>query len=256
MMHRRKALGVIGAAVLCPLCVSDARAADAGQGAAPWGYQGDLGPDRWSRLAPEYRVCGLGMAQTPIDLRATILADTGQLSPDYAPTAATVLNNGHTIRVLCPTGGGVEIDRTRYRLQQFHFHHPSEHLLAGKGFDLECHLVHASNTGDLAVIALFIRPGEHNLSLAPIWQVMPSIAGQQVALDQPVDPADLLPQQRGYYRYVGSTTTPPCSEGVVWSVMRMPVEASVEQIRRFASLFPMNARPVMPVNRRYVLESI
>jgi carbonic anhydrase len=115
--------------------------------------------------------------------------------------------------------------------------------------------VHRSSSGALAVVGVLIEPGAENPTLRPVWQAMPSAAGTEHPLDAPVALDGLLPAERGYFRYTGSLTTPPCSEGVLWTVFRSPVTASAEQIRRFAALFPMNARPVMPVNRRFVLES-
>ncbi|MGH6718639.1 MAG: carbonic anhydrase, partial [Alphaproteobacteria bacterium] len=164
-------------------------------------------------------------------------------------------NNGHTIQVNCEGGGFSMIEGSRYELLQFHFHHPSEHLLAGRSFDLECHFVHKSAAGGLAVLGVFIRPGMANATLAPIWAAMPSEGGQDAALGAVVDPAGLLPAERGFFRYMGSLTTPPCSEGLTWTVFKTAVEASVTQIQQFAALFPMNARPVMPRHRRFLLET-
>jgi carbonic anhydrase len=147
------------------------------------------------------------------------------------------------------------ISGTRYELVQFHFHHPSEHLLSGKKFDMELHFVHRSEAGRLAVLGVFIQPGAANAALGPIWAAMPAEAGPARDAGAVVRPAALLPATRGYFRYTGSLTTPPCSEGVLWTVYKDPIEASPDQIRRFAALFPVNARPAQSVARRYLLET-
>jgi len=167
-----------------------------------------------------------------------------------------IINNGYTIQVNTPPDNRLLIAGKAYALQQFHFHHPSEHLLAGKAFDLECHFVHKATDGGLAVLGVFIRPGAANASLTPVWQAMPTAAGPEKTVSGvTVDIAGLLPKQRAYYRYFGSLTTPPCSEGIVWTVFQSPVHASPEQIRHFAALFPMNARPVQRVNWRFLLRA-
>jgi carbonic anhydrase len=138
---------------------------------------------------------------------------------------------------------------------QFHFHHPSEHLLSGKPFDLEGHLVHRASTGDLAVLGVFIKPGARNAALQPIWDAMPPSEAPERNAGGAFDPSALLPKDSSYFRYMGSLTTPPCSEGLTWTVFREPIEASPEQIRQFAALFPNNARPVQGRNRRFVIEA-
>jgi carbonic anhydrase len=166
-----------------------------------------------------------------------------------------VVNNGHTIQVNADPGSSCVIGGTSYVLQQFHFHHPSEHLLSGKPFDIECHFVHRSAAGDIAVIGVFMRPGETNRALQPIWDAMPRQEGPERDAGTTYDPGALLPANPGYYRYTGSLTTPPCSQGIVWTVLQQPIEASPEQIRQFAALYKNNARPVQGHNRRYLLQS-
>lgn len=147
------------------------------------------------------------------------------------------------------------IGGTRYELLQFHLHHPSEHLLAGKGFDLECHLVHKSSAGALAVTGVFIRPGAVSAALKAFFDSMPGKAGPEVRVGNAIDIAAIVPKNGGYFRYMGSLTTPPCSEGLTWTVHKQPVEASVEQIQKFAALFPNNARPVQKRNRRFLIDA-
>jgi carbonic anhydrase len=252
----------VGGLAACPICagVAKAMAGDAHHGAGAgggthWTYEGQEGPAHWGELTPEFRSCPLGLEQAPIDIDSAIRAQVGQLDVSFAPMPARVVNNGHTIQVNCGAGSHSIIAGTRYDLVQFHFHHPSEHLLSGKSFQMECHFVHRSASGALAVIGVFINPGAANAALDPVWDVMPMQAGAETALAGALDPRALLPEQRAYYRYAGSLTTPPCSEGITWTVFGAPVEASTAQITNFAALFVNNARPVQGRNRRFLLES-
>jgi carbonic anhydrase len=255
-------MAAIGSAAGCTCCLAAARgwAAEsehaAAAGSAPhWGYEGDAGPEHWAELQPAFKVCQLGLEQTPIDLTGGTTGDAAAVALDYKPLPLRIINNGHTIQVNADAGCGCTIGGTRYELLQFHFHHPSEHLLAGKRLDLELHLVHRSSAGDLAVVGAFIRPGQKNAALQTIWDVMPHEAGPEMRAGGAIDPSALLPKSAGYFRYMGSLTTPPCSEGLTWTVFRDPIEASPEQIGQFAALFPNNARPVQGRNRRFLVES-
>ena len=226
-----------------------------GKTAAHWGYEGAGAPGSWGDLEANFKVCKLGLEQTPIDLTNGIKGDTGAVSFDYKPMPLRIVNNGHTIQVNAASGCSCGIGGIRYELLQFHFHHPSEHLLAGKAFDLECHFVHKASDGAIAVVGVFIRPGAANAALKAVFDKMPKAAGPELSTGDYIDPGALLPKAGGYFRYMGSLTTPPCSEGLTWTVYREPLEASVEQIRQFAALFANNARPVQKRNRRFLIDA-
>ncbi|EWY36567.1 hypothetical protein N825_26385 [Skermanella stibiiresistens SB22] len=251
----------IGGVAACPICVGVAKAV-AGEphhgaaGATPhWAYEGAEGPEHWGVLTPEFRSCSLGLEQTPIDIDGAVRAEMGSIDIAFAPIPATVVNNGHTIQVNCARGSHSVISGVRHELLQFHFHHPSEHLLSGKAFQMECHFVHKAASGALAVVGVLINPGAANAALDPVWDVLPVTAGEEAKLANDIDPATLLPDHRAYFRYAGSLTTPPCSEGVTWTILGAPIEASKAQIAKFAALFPNNARPIQGRNRRFLLKS-
>jgi carbonic anhydrase len=259
-LGRRSFLGT--ATIGCALCRLSAQAfaeepahGPAGSASPHWSYEGEAGPMRWGELTPAFKVCQLGLEQSPIDLADAITAEPGRVDVAYRTMKLRVVNNGHTIQVNADPGSSCVIGGTSYVLQQFHFHHPSEHLLSGKPFDIECHFVHRSAAGDIAVIGVFMRPGETNRALQPIWDAMPRQEGPERDAGTTYDPGALLPANPGYYRYTGSLTTPPCSQGIVWTVLQQPIEASPEQIRQFAALYKNNARPVQGHNRRYLLQS-
>jgi carbonic anhydrase len=229
-------------------------AGHAGHGKAHWSYEGETGPDHWGELSADFKTCQLGLQQTPIDLTPGASGQADSVSFDYRPLPLRIVHNGHTIQINADPGCSCTIGTTRYELAQFHFHHPSEHLLDGKTFDMEVHFVHKSEAGALAVVGVFFKPGSHNAGLAPIFAQMPKSEGSEIKAQGQFDPAAFFPKSRGFFRYMGSLTTPPCSEGLTWTVFREPVEASPEQIRQFAALFANNARPVQKRNSRSLIE--
>ena len=254
-------------AAACPICAAVASESKPQHGAQTaanpaaahkphWSYEGEGAPDKWGKLQADFRVCDLGMEQSPIDLKDSVRAQVGQLSPSFQDIPLAVLNNGHTIQVNSAPGNYTIINGKRFDLLQFHFHHPSEHLLSGKRFDLELHFVHRAADGQLAVLGVFIQPGSHNATLAPIWTSMPRESGPVQEVGTAIRPSDLLPASRSYFRYQGSLTTPPCSEGVLWTVFNAPIEASRDQIQQFAQLFANNARPAQGKHRRFLLDSL
>lgn len=243
----------------CCLTIRHAGASEPSHASSPatphWSYAGNNGAEHWGELQPDFKVCQLGLEQTPIDLAGGMKGEPAAVALDYKALALRIVNNGHTIQVNADAGSSCMIGVTKYELLQFHFHHPSEHLLRGKPFDLECHFVHKSSAGDLAVVGVFVTPGVKNGALQAIFDAMPRSEGPELRASGSVDPAALLPKSTSYFRYMGSLTTPPCSEGLTWTVFREPVEASAEQIGQFARLFPNNARPVQGRNRRFLIET-
>jgi carbonic anhydrase len=247
----------------CTCCLSgfgssrgaESEAAERAGAARPhWAYHGAGAPERWGELSPDFKACQIGTAQTPIDLDGGLKAQFEQpFSLAYRAVAGQTVNNGHTIQVDLQKGCSCTIDGVAYDLAQFHFHHPSEHLLSGKPFKMELHLVHKAANGALAVTGVFLREGAANRLLAPVFADMPKAALRGKSLPAAFDPSGLLPAGTAFYRYTGSLTTPPCSEGLTWTVFREPIEASREQIREFVALFPHNARPVQNLNARVIL---
>lgn len=252
-MDRRGFVKSLAATVACPICASlvSSRAAQASSG-THWTYEGHEGPENWGSLDPAYAACSTGKEQSPIDLRGATPAMVGDLNIRWQSVPLNIVNNGHTIQVNTPQGGGMMMDGMDYSLLQFHFHHPSEHTVNGVARAMEVHFVHKAENGNLAVIGVFFQPGAENTTLAPIWAAMPSAPGN-VSKPDMISPAAMLPKREVTWRYAGSLTTPPCTEIVSWIVFQDAIEASPAQIQTFGTLFPMNARPVLPLNRRKLL---
>lgn len=229
----------------------------AGGNHAHWTYTGKTGAAHWGDLDAGFAECSTGKAQSPIDIRAAKKADA--LRPigfDYAAGPAEVVNNGHTIQVNLPAAGSVNLGGDVYQLLQFHFHTPSEEKVNGKAYPLVAHLVHKDAAGRLAVVGVLFRQGRENAALKAVFDGLPAREGEKLALAQPLNATDLLPADRAYWAFEGSLTTPPCSEGVRWQVLRQPVEVSAAQLRAFRKLYSMNARPVQPLNGRVVQQSL
>lgn len=252
-MERRTFLRGMAATLACPVCASIGSTAAQASDAPHWTYEGHGGPSDWGTLDPAYGACSVGKEQSPVDLNSAIPAMVGDLDIRWRPVALDIVNNGHTIQCNTANGGSLVVDGTEYQLLQFHFHHPSEHTVSGMARAMEVHFVHKSAEGNLAVIGVFFQQGAHNTTLAPIWDAMPKTAGGHVSKADMITPANFLPARDVTWRYAGSLTTPPCSEIVSWIVYQDPIEASAEQIKAFADLFPMNARPVQSLNRRKLL---
>lgn len=213
-------------------------------------YEGEDGPENWAELSGHYEDCGAGQAQSPIDLTAANLADLQNIAFAYGETAVNILNNGHTIQVDQIQGSQITIEGETYQLAQFHFHAPSEHAVNGQRFPIEMHLVHKNADGNLAVVGVFIAEGAENSAFTPVWEHLPEEETGIMTTGATVQLASLLPADQTVYRYGGSLTTPPCSEGVLWSVMSSPVEMSAEQIAAFTEIIAGNNRPLQPLNVR------
>jgi carbonic anhydrase len=190
----------------------------------------------------------------PLTLTGAISARQPQLQISWAKRPDKIANNGHTIQLSFAESDTLQMGGRKYKLQQFHFHHPSEHLVEGKRFAMEAHFVHSAADA-LAVVAVLMVAGKPNAVFRKIVSTMPLEEGPPVPADPAIDLSQLLPAQRAYFHYEGSLTTPPCSETVDWIVLSHPVEVGGDDIARFAKLYPMNARPVQQRDRRFILSS-
>jgi carbonic anhydrase len=221
---------------------------------ASWSYEGATGPAFWGDLDAAFAACSTGEQQSPINFSYQRLVPAKwALSSAYEPTAFSVNNNGHTIQadVAGTTNSAFVLDDVEYTLAQFHFHTPSEHTVDANSFEMELHLVHMDEDENLAVLGVLIEEGTHNDVLEEMWTLMPTeegVAAETIVLN----PEELLPQEIASFQYNGSLTTPPCDEGVKWTVIDQPIELSHKQIERFQSIYPQNYRPVQDLGNRDV----
>ncbi|PKO94514.1 MAG: carbonic anhydrase [Betaproteobacteria bacterium HGW-Betaproteobacteria-10] len=219
-----------------------------------WDYEGEGRPENWSKLDPKNLTCAIGQRQSPIDIRDGIKVDLESIQFNYRPSTFRIVDNGHTVQVEVGDSS-ISLTGKTYELVQFHFHRPSEEKINGQRFDMVLHLVHKSDEGDLAVVAILLERGSENPFIQTLWNNLP--LEKNAPLEPPaatVDPASALPATRSYYTYMGSLTTPPCSEGVLWLVMKQPIQVSQEQINIFSRLYKNNARPTQPIAGRLIKE--
>jgi len=222
-----------------------------------WGYLGDTGPSHWSGLNEKFHMCSQGKQQSPINIVPTKETGLQPLNLAYKTGSQSIVNNGHTVQVNMKDGSIFTIDGTDYTLKQFHFHVPSENNINGDKFPLEAHFVHATDDGKLAVVAVMFQEGEENPVLAKLWKKFPSLKVGEAAKCglSAKEVQALMPKEKAYYRFMGSLTTPPCSENVKWHVFKTPLTASKAQINAFFSLFSFpNNRPIQPTNGRSIEE--
>ena len=218
-----------------------------------WDYSGEAGPENWAKLTPEFGACS-GKNQTPIDIDGLVEADLAPLRLNYKAGTSEVVNTGYTVQVNYARGSQLALDGNEYELLQFHFHMPSENHIKGQSYPLEGHLVHTDEKGNLAVIALMFKEGEQNAALARLWDTPPK-AGETQPITAMTNVTELLPADLSYYRFSGSLTTPPCTEGVRWLVLKQPVVASKQQIEALKNAVGQaNNRPLQPLNSRVVLQ--
>jgi carbonic anhydrase len=215
-----------------------------------WSYGKHGGPAEWGGLDQAFASCQLGKVQSPIDIRGAKTADLPALKFDYKPAPLKVIDNGHTIQVNYAPGSTIDVGGTRYELVQFHFHKPSEEKIDGKAHAMVAHLVHKGSDGALAVVAVLLDLGSDNPTLRAVWSHLPKRKEKEVATAATIDAAALLPEDKGYYTFAGSLTTPPCSEGVRWFVLKTAMTVTANELTAFAKLYPMNARPTQPLNGR------
>ncbi|MGC3963016.1 MAG: carbonic anhydrase family protein [Rhodocyclaceae bacterium] len=220
-----------------------------------WSYEGDTGPESWAHLSNEYAACARGQRQSPIDLRDTIKVDQEPLRIDYRPSAFTIVDSGRNIDVDVAAGSTLKVMGRTYVLTGVHFHHPAEERINGQSFDMTAHLVHRDTEGRIAILAVLLKAGKPNDAVQTLWNNLPLEKNQPYQPEAPLDISRLLPAEQGYFSYMGSLTTPPCTEGILWLVMKQPVDISREQIDIFTRFYRNNARPIQSANGRIIKES-
>lgn len=223
-----------------------------------WSYAGSEGPEFWGDLSTNFSTCSTGNNQSPIDISGSLLdANLPPIPFNYNMlTPSTIVNNGHTVQVNMWSGGEITVDDIKFKLKQFHFHTPSENKINGQSFPLEAHFVHLSDNNKIAVVAIVFAPGADDPTLKNLWDNLPMNAGDSAKLDShSLKPLEFDDKLVNYYRFNGSLTTPPCTEGVRWIVMKQPFHVSRDQVEKLQeALKQANNRPVQPLNARLIIE--
>lgn len=220
---------------------------------AHWSYDEDEGPKEWASLDERYFMCEEGMNQSPINITNATNAQLEELALSGEAKATKFFNNGHSVEASFSYGNKLSVDGKSYNLKQVHFHTPSENTIDGKSFPMEAHFVHASGS-NLAVIAVMFELGEENSTLNKLLRNLPEEKGDSNELKSQITSYEMLPNDKSYYRFNGSLTTPPCSEGVKWFVLKTPVSISKSQLKDFEAVMPKNNRPIQDLNARTILK--
>lgn len=219
-----------------------------------WSYEGETGPANWGGLSTDFAACAEGRMQSPIEIADADAVGDLALSLSYKSGPLEIRNPGKTIRVDFEPGSRMQSGEMTFGLLQVHFHTPSEHAVDGEHFPLTAHFVHTTKFGELGVLGVMYVPGEENAELEKIIDAAGEAGAEPTVVDGVTfDPNGLLPSELAIYRYMGSLTTPPCSEGVHWHVLEQPVEVGSGQIAALEELMGMNARPVQPLNNRLLV---
>lgn len=223
-------------------------------GSSHWSYEGQESAAHWDMLNPAYMACEAGSHQSPIDIAMPRQAQQQErLVFHYQSGLVRALDNGHTIQVNVPPGNELHLDGRTYRLSQFHFHEPSEHHVDGRTYPMEIHSVYRASKGHVVVVSVLVEVGSPNKALAELWSMLPIKAGE-LGSEHPFNPQTLIPPNTHHFSYHGSLTTPPCTEGVQWIVLRDPISMSAQQIAQFVSVIGHNARPIQPLHGRRIQE--
>lgn len=249
MNHHR--YGFIAACIFFSMTLT----AQASQSGPHWGYEGAAGPAAWGAMG--FPVCSQGKTQSPVNISQETPTNQKPISFDYVPSPINAVNNGHTVQFNFQPGSFIMIDGKRFDLKQFHFHSPSEDTVDGKAFAVQMHLVHKSADDQLAVVGVFMEEdgtgtshSSGNSSLDKVFGALPGNSGLTLTGTELIDIRELLPKDQQAWHFMGSLTTPPCSEGVAWYVMKKPITIAPKQLARFRSIYHGNARPVQPWNSR------
>ncbi|WP_392561023.1 carbonic anhydrase family protein [Orbus sturtevantii] len=239
-----------------PLLMASIGFASSALAGVHWGYEGSELPENWAQLSPEYQMCSLGKNQSPVDITGTIKAQIGELDAHYGQTSGTIVNNGHTVQITEKNPNDyLIVNGEKYNLIQFHFHAPSENKINGKSYPMEGHFVHANENGDLLVMAVMFDEGTENTSAEQLLSLLSEQENKPTSFEN-INIASFLPKDKSYYRFSGSLTTPPCSEGVTWIVLKNPMTLSKSEIDKFAHAFKHhNNRPIQPLNGRIIISN-
>ncbi|WP_353929552.1 carbonic anhydrase family protein [Okeanomitos corallinicola TIOX110] len=212
-----------------------------------WSYSGDTNPNQWGKISSEFSLCEVGKNQSPINIENVQERKSIDLDFNYRPTPLSITDTGYNVQVNYQPGNKIKINNHEYELLQFHFHTPSEHTINSQPSVMEIHLLHRNSQGELAVLGVMIEPGKSNSLIDDI--ILYQVGKNEYAT---INAADLLPNNKNYFSYNGSLTTPPCSENVKWIIFVEPIQASKNQILAVQALYETNARPVQPRNDRII----
>lgn len=235
------------------------RSTESKAGAHDWSYSGDTGPAHWATLDPEWAACGAEVPQSPIDIRDGVAVGLPPIQFDLPPAILTIRDDGRAIRAVVREGPAIGMLGRRFELREISFHQPAEFRVDGKAFDLSAQLLHRDEQGRVAVVVVLFEIGDDASPRNPVVQAvldyLPLARDMLMPVADRIELDSLLPVDRGYYNFVGALSSPPCTEGAIWMVMREPLRLPPSQVAIFARVHPMNVRPLQPLAGRLIKQS-
>lgn len=226
---------------------------------AIWGYTDKIAPRYWGHLDARYATCVTGKSQSPINLTENQAVHTSglpSLDISYRDVPLRLIHSDHGLRGNYPLGSFIRLGEQRFELTHYQFHTPSEHHLEGFAYPMEIQLVHRDGEGRHVIMSVIVQEGETNDALTGILNNLPTEKDAlQVFERVNFNPVGFLPTDKRFFRYVGSMTTPPCNEGVVWLVFKTPIQASIGQLVKMNELMGENVRPLQGLNGRVPMKS-
>jgi carbonic anhydrase len=217
-----------------------------------WTYTGQDRPLSWGDLDPAYAACKTGQMQSPINIDQFMQTESAPLELTYKKSPLAVANMGQTLQVNYAPGSTLLIGGKTYTLKYFNFHTPSEHYFDGASYPMEIHLAHQADDGSMAFVGIMVKVGGSNPVVEGVWQNAPATGEEKKVDTVEYSAAELLPSSLEYYKYAGSMTVPPCTEGVTWIVLKTPIEISQDQLVAFQNMFGINASPLQQLNSRVI----
>ena len=217
-----------------------------------WSYSGVTGPGRWAELDPSYAACSVGRRQSPVDLADATPGEHGDLALSYHLNQVTFTDSGPTLTVTAEPGGVMTYGGRQYDFVELHFHTPSEHTFSGSHADLEAHFVHRARDRSIAVVGVLFSAAEGDHRIDEFLTAIPERPGGSMTPQRLKDLQRLIPLGSRRYRYEGSLTTPPCTEGVQWIVMQHSQPVGRSALAVYTDRYPANNRPVQPLNDRTI----
>lgn len=222
-----------------------------------WSYSGSNGPENWHSLSPANTICRTGQQQSPINIEGTEPVIMHRLVTDYQVAPVHLRNERIVINMPYPKGSNLIVGPKVFGLKGFTFRTPAEHAISGERHPMSIQFMHESLEGRRAIVEVLVKEGKANMAAQELWELMPLEPDQVMKRDKVlVNARDLMPSDKSYYRYMGSMTTPPCSEGISWYILKKPIEMSREQIALVRGIVGGDtARPLQRRNNRIILDA-
>lgn len=190
-----------------------------------WSYEGKRGPKHWGDLKEEFKFCKIGYNQSPINVKYAF--EESDLKFSYSLSDVEKTRANYLMKINFYGQDFLLRGKRKYFLENLEFHHPSEHLINSQAHSLELQITHKSEDEQLLKLAIFLEVGKENTKFDQLIKFL--LAKEK---DSKIDLSKIIKADDKIFFYDGSLTTPPCTEGVKWYVMKTPFQISKEQMNQ------------------------